>query len=102
MPYERSNQCPSKSPLCASCAQPMRLAQITSRFGDLPDLYTFECQACDVSHIEPAPVATKLDAIEEVPQKSSRSFLTLLGRLDTIEGKQLFRTFRKRLRRTLH
>jgi hypothetical protein len=32
----------------------MRLARITSRFGDLPDLYTFECQACGLSHIEPA------------------------------------------------
>jgi hypothetical protein len=26
---------------------------MTSRFGDLPDLYTFECRACGVSHIEP-------------------------------------------------
>jgi hypothetical protein len=31
----------------------MRLARMTSRFGDLPDLYTFECRACGVSHIEP-------------------------------------------------
>jgi hypothetical protein len=30
----------------------MRLARITSRFGDLPDLYTFECRACGASHIE--------------------------------------------------
>jgi hypothetical protein len=32
----------------------MRLARITSRFDDLPELYTFECQACGVSHIEAA------------------------------------------------
>jgi len=32
----------------------MRLARITSRFGDLPELYTFECRACGVSHIEAA------------------------------------------------
>jgi len=54
MPYERSDKCAPKSPLCPSCAQIMRLARITSRFGDLPDLYTFECRACGVSHIEPA------------------------------------------------
>jgi hypothetical protein len=46
----------------------LRLARITSRFGDLPDLYTFECPACGVSHIEAAdpqpshhPVAIALD-----------------------------------------
>jgi hypothetical protein len=32
----------------------MRLARITSRFDDLPDLYTFECRPCGVSHIEAA------------------------------------------------
>jgi len=32
----------------------MRLARVTSRFGDLTDLYTFECRACGVSHIEAA------------------------------------------------
>ena len=41
-------------PLCPSCAQIMRLARTTSRFGDLPDLYIFECRACGVSHIEAA------------------------------------------------
>jgi hypothetical protein len=43
-----------KPPPCPSCAQIMRLARITSRFDDLPDLYTFECRACGVSHIEAA------------------------------------------------
>jgi hypothetical protein len=59
MPYERSDKCAPKSPLCPSCAQIMRLARITSRFGDLPDLYTFECRACGVSHIEPALSTSK-------------------------------------------
>jgi hypothetical protein len=36
---------------------------MTSRFGDLPDLYTFECRACDVSHIEPALSATIMGAL---------------------------------------
>jgi hypothetical protein len=52
MRYERSNKCAPKQALCPSCAQIMRLARITSRFDDLPELYTFECQACGVSHIE--------------------------------------------------
>jgi len=41
-----------KPPPCPSCAQTMRLARTTSRFGDLPDVYTFECQACDMWHVE--------------------------------------------------
>jgi hypothetical protein len=51
---ERSNKSAPKQPLCPSCAQIMRLARITSRFDDLPELYTFECRACGVSHIEAA------------------------------------------------
>jgi hypothetical protein len=54
MPYELSDKCAPASPHCPACAQVMRLARMTSRFGDLPDLYTFECRACGVSHIEPA------------------------------------------------
>jgi hypothetical protein len=54
MRYERSNKCAPKQPHCPSCAQIMRLARITTRFDDLPELYTFECQACGVSHIEAA------------------------------------------------
>ena len=54
MRYERSSKCAPKQPHCPSCAQIMRLARITSRFDDLPELYTFECQACGVSHIEAA------------------------------------------------
>src|SRR5690348_1604474 len=38
--------------LCPSCTQIMRLVRTTSRFGDLPALYTFECRACGISHIE--------------------------------------------------
>ena len=54
MPHEFSGKYAPVSPHCPACAQVMRLARITSRFGDLPDLYTFECRACGVSHIEPA------------------------------------------------
>jgi len=41
MRYEPSNEHAPRPPLCAICAQTMRLARITSRFGGLPDLYTF-------------------------------------------------------------
>jgi hypothetical protein len=77
MPHERSNKSAPQSPRCPGCAQIMRLAGITSRFDDLPDLYTFECSGCGVSHIEAAPFAVKLDAIK---------------------GSQLLRACRKRLR----
>src|SRR6516165_10680136 len=61
MRYERSDNA-SAPPLCASCAQTMRLARITSRFGDLPDLYVFECRACGVSHIEAGCIVADLEA----------------------------------------
>ena len=63
MPHEPSDKCAPASPHCPACAQVMRLARITSRFGDLPDLYTFECRACGVSHIEPALSASIMDAL---------------------------------------
>jgi hypothetical protein len=47
-----------KRSLCPSCGQTMRLARITSRFGDLPDLYTFECRACGVLRVEAEETAT--------------------------------------------
>ena len=54
MSYKFSDKCAPASPHCPACGQVMRLARITSRFGDLPDVYTFECRACGVSHIEAA------------------------------------------------
>jgi len=54
MRYERTTKDAPTPPLCPSCAQIMRLARITCRFGDLPELYIFECRPCGVSHIEAA------------------------------------------------
>jgi hypothetical protein len=54
MRNEHSVKYMPKPPLCPSCAQIMRLARTTSRFGNLPDLYVFDCRACGVSHIEAA------------------------------------------------
>jgi hypothetical protein len=64
MSYKFSDKCAPASPHCPACAQVMRLARVTSRFGDLPDLYTFECRACGVSHIEPALSASIAGALE--------------------------------------
>ena len=50
-----------KPPHCPSCAQIMQLARVTSRFGNLPDLYTFECRDCGVSHIEAGRPAADLE-----------------------------------------
>jgi hypothetical protein len=99
MRYERSDKAAPRPPHCPGCAQTMRLARITSRFDDLPELYSFECRACGVSHIEPALLAAKSDAVDHhpVPQKSPSGFLTFFGRLDAIEGNQLFRRCRKRM-----
>jgi len=54
MRNEHSGKYTPRPPLCPSCAQIMRLARTTSRFGNLPDLYTFECRACGLSHIDAA------------------------------------------------
>ena len=37
---------------CLSCARPMQLLRRTSRFGGLPDLYSFYCVTCDEWHVE--------------------------------------------------
>jgi hypothetical protein len=50
-----------KPPLCPSCAQTMRLARVTSRFDNLPDLHVFECRACGVLHIEEAAVEAEIE-----------------------------------------
>jgi hypothetical protein len=62
MHQERPHEHPPKTPLCASCAQDMRLARMTSRFGGMPDLYTFECRGCGVFHIEAAYVECEIGA----------------------------------------
>jgi len=41
-----------RPPRCPKCAQPMRLVRRTRRYGGLPDLITFECPACGLSHAE--------------------------------------------------
>ena len=46
--------------------------------------------------MEPAPLAVKLDAADQSSEKASSA--TLLGKLDVLEGSQLFRACRKRLR----
>jgi hypothetical protein len=68
----------------------MRLAGITSRFDDLPDVYTFECRSCGVSHIEPA-LSIQGDRLSE-----KSSLPTLFGKLDALEGSHLLRGFSKR------
>jgi hypothetical protein len=54
MRYEQTNKNAPRTPICPSCAEVMQVARKTSRFGDLPELYTFECRACGVLHIEAA------------------------------------------------
>jgi hypothetical protein len=66
-----------------------------SRFGDLLDFYTFQCRGCGVSHIEPALFAVNVDVIED--KQSSEKPSPLFGKLDALEGSQIFRACRKRL-----
>ena len=47
-----TNKSAPQPPRCHSCARPMQLIRRTSRFGGLPDLYSFYCVACDEWHVE--------------------------------------------------
>ena len=97
MRNEYSGKDTLRPPVCPSCAQIMRLARTTLRFGSLPDLYIFECRACGVSHIEAAPLAVNLEA-EGNRSSEKASSPALFSKLDVLEGSQLFRACRKRLR----
>ena len=55
---ECANKAAAKIPRCLSCAQPMQLLRRTSRFGELPDLYTFYCRTCDEWHVEEGDAIT--------------------------------------------
>jgi hypothetical protein len=57
MPKKSSENSAPAAPRCPCCAQPMCLARKTPRFGGLPDLYTFECRSCEISHIEESGLA---------------------------------------------
>jgi hypothetical protein len=46
-----------KPPRCVRCAAPMQLLRRTSRFGGLPDLYSFYCRVCDEWHVEEGETA---------------------------------------------
>ena len=52
MDCKYTNKSPPKPPRCHSCGRPMQLLRKTSRFGGLPDLYSFYCLACDEWHVE--------------------------------------------------
>src|SRR5262249_44792966 len=63
MRNEHSGKYTPRPPHCPSCAQLMRLARTTSRFGNLPDLYIFECRACGVSHIDAVEIEVAQTAV---------------------------------------
>jgi hypothetical protein len=65
MHNENSGKFTPRPPRCPSCAQLMPLARTTSRFGNLPDLYIFECRACGVSHIDGVEIETVQTAVRE-------------------------------------
>ena len=47
-----ANNSPLSPQRCSRCAQLMKQVRRTQRFGGLPDLCTFECPACGMSHTE--------------------------------------------------
>jgi hypothetical protein len=63
MRNEHSGKYTPRPPRCPSCAQIMQLARITSRFGNLSDLYIFECRACGVSHIDAVEIEASASAL---------------------------------------
>ena len=55
-----ANRTAPKPPRCHSCAKPMQLLRRTSRYGGLPDLYSFCCVACDEWHVEEGDAVDQL------------------------------------------
>jgi hypothetical protein len=51
-----------KRPRCLNCARPMQLSRRTSRYGGLPDLYSFKCVACNEWHVEAGDAAQLVPA----------------------------------------
>ena len=47
-----TNKSVPKPPRCVKCARQMQLLRQTSRFGGLPDLYSFYCVTCEEWHVE--------------------------------------------------
>ena len=66
MPHELSDKCAPAWPHCPACGHIMRLARIP-RFGDLPDVYIFECRACGVSHIDAVEIEAAQTAVLAKP-----------------------------------
>ncbi len=52
------NKAARRPPRCLSCAKPMQLLRRTSRYGGLPDLYSFYCVTCDEWHVEEGDAVT--------------------------------------------
>jgi hypothetical protein len=55
-----STPTPPPPPRCLRCAKAMQLIRKTRRFGELPDVYTFQCRACGELHIEECDVAGRV------------------------------------------
>ena len=54
-----TNKSAPKPPRCVTCARSMQLLRRTSRFGGLPDLYSFYCVTCDEWHVEEGDAVDK-------------------------------------------
>ena len=61
MPTNAPDSSGPAAPRCPRCSQPMHLVRRTPRFGGLPDLYTFECKSCEMSHTEEGGPARRRD-----------------------------------------
>ena len=55
-----------KPPRCLICVRPMQLLRKTSRFGGLPDLYSFYCCVCDEWHVEKGEARNRLQNLSEM------------------------------------
>jgi hypothetical protein len=65
-----TNKFAPNAPRCINCTKPMQLLRRTSRFGGLPDLYSFYCVTCDEWHVEEG------DAVDKQPPLRRTSLVT--------------------------
>jgi hypothetical protein len=83
----------NSAPICSHCAEPMRLTLTISDSGALPELHTYYCKECEVTVLRRASRESggflslrDLKKLYQVPKELPPTLLTLVRKLDALEG----------------
>jgi hypothetical protein len=83
----------NSAPICSHCAEPMRLTLTISDSGALPELHTYYCKECEATVLRRASRESggflslrSLKKLYQVPKELPPTLLTLVRKLDALEG----------------